>query len=153
MERSTPPKGFDANGISIGTANNAEVDDQEGLVDSIDSHDTMVEERIILMATVDAKVPSPECRAAFIFDHLQATLVGATNWDLFCFSVEYLGRQIATFPMIERLVKSLVMFLYTAHYYDAGTDFLKDDATAVTKEFHKSWLAQEAQSQVTKAVE
>jgi hypothetical protein len=71
-----------------------------------------VDERI---ARVDGLVDSPKIRAGKVFQALKPH--DFTNWDLICFSVEWLAGQSLVFNWLTGIMKDLASKLYYAHYY------------------------------------
>jgi len=67
---------------------------------------------------VDQETPSPSQRAKFVLDLLKQHAPNLTNWDLICFSVEYLGSQSIVYPWLnrEKEVVKISRLVYTAHY-------------------------------------
>lgn len=75
-----------------------------------------------VMLERDLKDPSPEVRAERIFSYLQETQPNLTEWDLICFSVNYLALIMPAFPYIEKPIKEIASLIYTAHYSDDGSN-------------------------------
>lgn len=57
----------------------------------------------------------PGERTKRVFTHL-AKSGQFTNWDLVCFSAEYLASQVGVLPWLETPVKWLIRLVYIAHY-------------------------------------
>jgi len=57
----------------------------------------------------------PGERTKRVFAHLQKS-GQFTNWDLICFSTEYLASQVGVLSWLETPVKWLIRLVYIAHY-------------------------------------
>lgn len=59
---------------------------------------------------------SPSQRAAEVWKIIKAQNPHITDWDVLCFSVEYLGMISPVYPWIEEAAKNAAKLVYTAHY-------------------------------------
>ncbi len=71
---------------------------------------------------VDKQIASPSERASLVWQYLKSEHPDLTDWDLVCFSAEYLGMMVQVHPWLEELAKKLNMLVYTAHYLTPDTD-------------------------------
>lgn len=74
------------------------------------------------IGTVDKQIASPSERAALVWNLLRSEHPDLTDWDLICFSTEYLGMMVQVHPWLEELAKKLAALVYTAHYLTPDTD-------------------------------
>ncbi len=68
---------------------------------------------------VDQIIDSPSARAKKIHDILKNS-VGITEWDVICFSAEFLGVMHHAYPWLELPAKHILKLIYTAHYYESS---------------------------------
>ena len=71
---------------------------------------------------VDKQIASPSERAALVWSYLKNEHPDLTDWDVICFSTEYLGMMVPVHPWLEELAKKLATLVYTAHYLTPDTD-------------------------------
>lgn len=69
------------------------------------------------VSKIDSKYASPSERAAHIWNILRTEHPNLTNWDLICFSSEYLGTMSTMMEWLKKPVQELLRLVYTAHYY------------------------------------
>lgn len=67
------------------------------------------------LASVDAKLKSPEQRALAVYQYLRESQF--TTWDVLCFCVNWLGIMAAVWPWLEAPAKILSGLVYKAHYF------------------------------------
>ncbi len=72
-----------------------------------------------VMHEVDQLRASPQERAVRVIEFLRRN-GKFTNWDLVCFSVEYLASMSGTLEWLMEPVKHLVRLVYLAHYIRFG---------------------------------
>ncbi|HEY4698909.1 MAG TPA: hypothetical protein VIH27_00850 [Nitrososphaerales archaeon] len=66
----------------------------------------------------DGETPSPEIRAGYILNLIKDTNNNITNWDLVCFSIEFLASQVLVYDWLDKkIVELLTMKIYQAHYF------------------------------------
>lgn len=79
-------------------------------------------ERAAQVALGDSIDLSPEDRAKHVFNLIKEKAPELTNWDLICFSANYLGMISGAFPWLEVPAKHICKLVYTAHYQDKETN-------------------------------
>ena len=77
------------------------------------SKDTQLGSRI---KAVDSLTPSPEDRAQAVFSLLHSNFGSITDWDLLCFSVQFVAMLSERYPWLEQGARDLNGLVYTAHY-------------------------------------
>ena len=69
---------------------------------------------LIARVKADSSPNSPEGRAKRVLEHL---VKGAfTDWDVLCFTVEYIGSRVSFLPWLMPAARDLTRALYLAHY-------------------------------------
>lgn len=68
------------------------------------------------MEDTDKHIASPEARARHVFNILKTKAPELTQWDLVCFSAEFLGMQSAAYPWLRENSIALCKLIYHAHY-------------------------------------
>jgi hypothetical protein len=96
----------------------------------------------IVVEKVDAAVESPNNRALRIHEILRNSIdsTGRTpnDWDMICFSVEFLGLMSHTYPWLEQVAKEASKLVYTAHYhgyFSEDNETIKRDTESGRKVF------------------
>lgn len=65
----------------------------------------------------DKRTPNPENRAGWIFRELKSKYPNLTNWDLLCFSAEFLASNVLVYEWLQKdIIKELLQRIYVAHY-------------------------------------
>lgn len=65
----------------------------------------------------DKRTPSPEARAKYILDLINDNNPNLTNWDIFCFCIEFLGAQALIYSWLDQeCIFKITHMLYLAHY-------------------------------------
>jgi len=68
-----------------------------------------------LIEKVSLDANGPQARTNKVYQYLlQANRF--TNWDLLCFSAEYIASMVGTLPWLEPPAKWLIRLVYMAHY-------------------------------------
>lgn len=80
-----------------------------------------------LIERVDKIIASPSQRAYKVWTRLKEVGPGFSDWDLICFSIEFLGAQSHVYPWLEEPVKSISRLVYTAHYMAGQSEMVSDD--------------------------
>lgn len=68
------------------------------------------------IADVDKNFPSPDERARHVYAILQKHAPELTDWDVVCFSANYLGWMATTWEWLRIPAKHICNLIYTAHY-------------------------------------
>ena len=65
---------------------------------------------------LDATQPSPDERAKVVFHLLKTHFPELTEWDLLCFSAEFLGYMSQRYLWMQAEAKKMCSLVYNAHY-------------------------------------
>jgi hypothetical protein len=74
------------------------------------------------VGNVDQRIASPSERAKLVWDIIRTHAPELTDWDVICFSAEYLGMMVNVQPWLEIPVKEVSKLVYTAHYLTPDVD-------------------------------
>jgi hypothetical protein len=74
------------------------------------------------IGNVDKQVASPSDRAHDVWAVIKTHAPDLTDWDVICFSVEFLGMMVNVHPWLETPVKEVSKLVYSAHYFIPDTD-------------------------------
>lgn len=87
---------------------------------------------------IDAVVESPANRAYRILNELRNStnpeLIPLKDWDMICFSVEFLGLMHHTYPWLEPIAREAIRLVYLAHYhgyYSENNETVARDANSL----------------------
>ena len=83
-----------------------------------------------IIARVGSDVNGPEARARKVYVYL-ASAGRFTNWDLVCFSAEYIASMVGSLPWLDTVAKDLIRLVYLAHYIRFETISWLDKLTSV----------------------
>lgn len=73
-----------------------------------------------IIGIVDEASPSPERRATVVWSLMKHHFPDLTDWDVLCFSVQFIAIMSQTWNWLEKDARSLNSLLYTAHYMMTG---------------------------------
>lgn len=65
---------------------------------------------------------SPDKRAYKVLDAIRKNSTGITDWDMICFSVEFLAMMHSVYPWLEGVARQATKLVYIAHYNDRYSD-------------------------------